>query len=83
MADRTVAALNIARCESGFNPSAVNPIVVLNSHAQGVFQILYPSTWNSTSYAGQSPFDYHANIRAAYQIFARDGFSWREWQCRP
>jgi hypothetical protein len=77
------SALAIARCESGYNPYAVNPIVVLGSHAQGVFQILYPSTWKGTSYAGQSPFDYHANIRAAYQIFARDGFSWREWQCRP
>jgi transglycosylase-like protein with SLT domain len=77
------AALNIARCESGFNPYAVNPIVVLGSHAEGVFQILYPSTWNTTSYAGQNPYNYDANIHAAYQIFARDGYSWREWQCRP
>jgi hypothetical protein len=77
------SALAIARCESGYNPSAVNPIIVLGSHAQGVFQILYPSTWNTTSYAGQSPFNYDANIHAAYQIFSRDGFSWREWQCQP
>jgi hypothetical protein len=77
------SAMAIARCESGYNPSAVNPIVVLGSHAQGVFQILYPSTWNTTSYRGQSPFNYDANIHAAYQIFARDGFSWREWQCQP
>jgi hypothetical protein len=77
------SALAIARCESGYNPYAVNPTVVLGSHAQGVFQILYPSTWNTTSYRGQSPFNYDANIHAAYQIFARDGFSWREWQCQP
>jgi hypothetical protein len=77
------SALAIARCESGYNASAVNPVVVLGSHAEGVFQILYPSTWNTTSYAGQSPFNYDANIHAAYQIFARDGFSWREWQCQP
>ncbi|HEV2238195.1 MAG TPA: transglycosylase SLT domain-containing protein, partial [Ktedonobacterales bacterium] len=77
------AAMAIARCESGYNPYAVNPIVVLGSHAQGVFQILYPSTWNTTSYRAQSPFNYDANIHAAYQIFARDGFSWREWQCQP
>jgi hypothetical protein len=76
-------ALNIARCESGFNPGATNPYPVGNSHAQGVFQILYPSTWDTTSYAGQNPYNYDANIHAAWEIFSRDGYSWREWECKP
>ncbi len=74
-------ALTVARCESGFNPGARNPISVGGAHAAGVFQILDSSTWRSTSYAGQSPYNAYANIHAAYQIFQRDGYSWREWQC--
>lgn len=77
------SALNVAHCESGYDPNAWNPYPILNSHASGVFQILYPSTWNTTSYSGSSPFNANANIHAAYQIFARDGHSFREWQCRP
>lgn len=76
-------ALNISRCESGYDPNAVNPYAIGNSHASGVFQILFPSTWDGTSYASQSPFDYNANIHAAYEIFSRDGYSWREWACKP
>jgi hypothetical protein len=76
-------ALNIARCESGFNAGATNPYPVGNSHAEGVFQILYPSTWNTTSFAAQNPYNYDANIHAAWEIFSRDGYSWREWECEP
>lgn len=76
-------ALNIARCESGYDPNAYNSYPILNSHASGVFQILFPSTWQTTSYSGYSPFDANANIHAAYEIFSRDGYSWREWQCKP
>jgi hypothetical protein len=72
------AALAVARCESGFNPSAKNP----SSSASGVFQFLH-STWLTTSYAGYSPFNAWANIHAAYQVFSRDGYSWREWECQP
>jgi transglycosylase-like protein with SLT domain len=75
-------ALNIAKCESGYDPNAWNSYPIMGSHASGVFQILYPSTWNSTSYSGYSPFNADANIKAAYQIFHRDGNSWREWQCK-
>jgi hypothetical protein len=71
-------AVNVARCESGFNPNAVNP----SSHASGLFQFLW-STWNTTSYASDSPFNASANIHAAYQVFARDDDSWREWSCQP
>lgn len=76
-------ALAIAKCESGYDPNAWNSYPILNSHASGVFQILYPSTWKTTSYASASPFNADANIHAAYQIFQRDGYSWREWQCQP
>lgn len=76
------AAMRIARCESGLNPNAYNPQPVLGSHAMGVFQILYPSTWNTTPQSASSPYNARANISAAHAIFARDGFSWREWQCQ-
>jgi Transglycosylase-like domain len=69
-------ALRIAQCESGLNAVAVNP----SSMATGVFQFL-PSTWATTSYAKQDPKDAKANIAAAYEVFKRDGFSWREWEC--
>lgn len=74
-------AINVARCESGFDPNAWNPYAISGSHAEGVFQILYPSTWSTTSWAGDSPYNYDDNIRAAHQIFVRDGYSWREWSC--
>lgn len=74
-------AMNVARCESGFDPNAWNPYAIGGSHASGIFQILYPSTWSTTSWSGYSPYNYDANIHAAYQIFSRDGYSWREWSC--
>jgi len=74
-------ALNVARCESGFNPLAYNPISIAGNHAEGIFQILFPSTWSGTSEASSSPYSAMANILAAHQIFVRDGYSWREWSC--
>lgn len=72
-------AINVARCESGLNPNAYNP----SSNAAGLFQILYPSTWDTTPEAGSSPYNAMANILAAHYIFVRDGYSWREWTCQP
>ena len=77
------AAMRVAWCESSNNPNAVNSTPVGNSHAMGLFQILVPSTWNTTSQAGSSPFDARANTIAAHEIFIRDGHSWREWACQP
>jgi Lysozyme like domain len=77
------AAMSIAQCESNYNPNAVNSIAIGNSHATGLFQILYPSTWYTTSQASNSPFDARTNTLAAYEIFTRDGFSWRQWACQP
>ncbi len=79
----SAGALGVARCESGYDPNAWNGISIMGSHAEGVFQILYPSTWDNTSYASYSPYNAWANIHAAYQIFSRDGFTWREWECQP
>lgn len=75
------AAMQIAKCESGLNPQAVNQQKVGNSQATGIFQILYPSTWNTTSYANASPTDPATNVQAAHEIFTRDGNSWHEWDC--
>jgi LysM repeat protein len=72
------SALNVARCESGLNPNATNAA----SGAAGLFQFL-PSTWRTTSQAGQSPYNAYANILAAHEVFVRDGHSWREWSCQP
>lgn len=75
-------AKHIAMCESGMNPNATNSSSIGGSHAAGLFQILYPSTWNTTSQAGMSPYNARANIIAAHDIFVRDGYSWREWTCQ-
>ena len=77
------AAIRVATCESGLNPNAYNATSIGGSHAAGVFQILYPSTWYTTPQgaAGLSPYNAMANIEAAYSIFVRDGYSWREWSC--
>ena len=77
------AAVRIATCESTLNPSATNSQYIGNSRAAGLFQILYPSTWYGTSQAAHSPYDAYANTVAAHEIFVRDGYSWREWQCQP
>lgn len=74
-------ALRVAKCESGLNANAYNPTSIGGSHAEGVFQILYPSTWRGTSQAALSPYNAQANIHAAYEIFARDGYNWHEWSC--
>ena len=77
------AALQVARCESGLNARAYNPTSIGGNHAEGVFQILYPSTWMGTPEAASSPYNAMANILAAHSIFVRDGYSWREWSCQP
>lgn len=79
----SAGALHVATCESGLNPNAYNPTSIGGSHAAGVFQILYPSTWSGTPEAASSPYNAMANILAAHSIFVRDGYSWHEWSCQP
>ena len=71
-------AVRVAMCESSMNPNAYNGVL----GAAGLFQII-PGTFASTSYAGQNVYDPATNIKAAHEIFARDGYSWREWACQP
>jgi hypothetical protein len=77
----TADAMKIANCESSMNPVAVNPESVAGSYATGLFQILYPSTWNTTSFKNGDPKDAWTNTQAAYEIFHRDGNNWHEWAC--
>ncbi len=77
------AAKRVAMCESSMNPYATNKLSIGGSNAAGLFQILYPSTWVTTSQAANSPYDAQANTIAAHEIFVRDGYSWREWVCQP
>src|SRR5262249_23325119 len=69
-------AIKIVTCESHLNPQAHDPTAVKGSYAEGVFQILYPSTWSTTSMAAESPYNAYDNILAAHEIFTRDGNSW-------
>ena len=74
-------AINIARCESSLNPAAYNPTPVWDGeHAMGLFQII-PSTFHRVS--NGNPYNATDNIDAAYKIFSGDGYSWREWECKP
>jgi soluble lytic murein transglycosylase-like protein len=67
-------ALRVAKCESNYNPYAVNR----SSGASGLFQFL-PSTWAGSPYHAQSVFDPSANAHAAAWLYQRDGPS--QWVC--
>jgi peptidoglycan hydrolase CwlO-like protein len=68
-------ALRVAKCESNYNPYAVNP----SSGAAGLFQFL-PSTWRGSPFASQSVFDPVANAQAAEWLYNRSGPG--QWQCK-
>ncbi|MEP7105310.1 MAG: transglycosylase SLT domain-containing protein, partial [Chloroflexota bacterium] len=67
-------ALKIARCESKYDPNAVNGA----SDAQGLFQFL-PSTWRGTPFAAGSPFDPATNAKAAAWLYQTYGPT--QWEC--
>jgi hypothetical protein len=48
----------------------------------GLFQIM-PRTWRGTRMRNQSRANPMANITGAWEIFSRDGYSWRQWTCKP
>ena len=67
-------ALRVARCESGYNPNAVNPY----SGTEGLFQF-EPSTWRSTPYGRDNVFDPKYNALGAAWLYNRSGPG--QWQC--
>jgi soluble lytic murein transglycosylase-like protein len=67
-------ALRVAKCESNYNPYAVNR----SSGASGLFQFL-PSTWAGSPYHAQSVFDPTANAKAAAWLYQRSGPG--QWVC--
>jgi hypothetical protein len=66
-------AVRIARCESGFNPTAQNR----SSTAYGVWQFLN-ATWKGTGI--QKTSDPRLQIEAAYRLWKARG--WSPWVCR-
>lgn len=66
--------LRVAKCESGYNPNAVNP----SSGTEGLFQFM-PSTWRGTPYGHQNVFDPWYNSLGAAWLYQRDGPG--QWQC--
>ena len=72
-------ALRVAKCESGFNPLAVNRA----SGASGLFQFM-PSTWANTPQgkAGRSVFDAVANAQAAAWYYKATGQTGSPWSCK-
>ena len=68
-------ALRVAKCESGYNPNAVNR----GSGASGLFQFM-PATWASMPQGGQSVFNPVANAQAAAVLYQRSGPN--QWSCK-
>ncbi len=66
--------LRVAKCESNYNPNAVNPY----SGTEGLFQF-EPSTWRSTPYGRHNVFDPWYNSLGAAWLYQRDGPG--QWQC--
>lgn len=66
---------SLARCESQLYARAKNRY----SDASGLFQMLYPSTWNSTPYSPFSVWSPYANSMAAAHMLAHGRRG--EWVC--
>jgi hypothetical protein len=67
--------LRVARCESGYNPRAYNPV----GPYYGVFQFLM-STFKATPYGDQDIYDPVANVNAAAWKYSRGGAG--AWGCK-
>lgn len=76
-------ALRIAKCESGFNPNAVNYGYNENGYPSGLFQHI-SGYWGARAakygYAGASVFDPVANANVTMGMW-RDGQA-NLWECR-
>ncbi len=68
------AAVQVARCESGFNTAA------RNGQYRGLFQVSaawrrrFSRLWGSGAWA---------QARHARAVFVSGGYSWHPWECRP
>lgn len=70
---RAGAALRVARCESGLDPTATN------GRYEGLFQASHSLRSGVPGY-GPSPIQQATH---AYRIFVRSGMSWGPWECKP
>jgi Transglycosylase SLT domain len=68
-------AYRVANCESTTNPSATN-----GNNDDGLFQILYPSTWDTTPYSRHEVWSARWNSLAAMWMWAHGRRN--EWQCQ-
>lgn len=68
--------LRIAKCESGYNTNALNPV----SQTRGLFQIhpVHRNSHHGDLYSGA--FDPYNNVRAAYLLWVDRGFD--PWVCK-
>ncbi len=74
-------ALNVAWCESKYDPDAANP----TSSARGLFQHLgryWPERSAQAGWAGASILDPEANIAVAAWL-SKGGSDWSHWVCKP
>lgn len=74
--------VNIARCESGLNPKAVNYGYNENGYPSGLFQHLsgyYPARAAKYGYS-TNVFDAYSNANTTAAMF-RDGLSYL-WECK-
>lgn len=74
------AAVSVARCESGLNPSASN-----GGRYLGLFQqsaTYWPGRAATYGYGGRSAFDPVANVNVSLAM-VRDTGGWGHWQCKP
>ncbi|MBO0795669.1 MAG: hypothetical protein J2P36_32670 [Ktedonobacteraceae bacterium] len=71
------------------------PAAGIRQHAEGIFQFI-ETTWNGTTQGREHPvtpgtsdrasdprYNAEDSIKAAWEVFRRDGHSWSEWACKP
>jgi hypothetical protein len=70
-------AVQVAKCESGLNPSAYN-----RSGASGLFQLLgHGSMFVAHGWSAGDVFDPYKNTVVAFDL-SRGGTNWSPWVCR-
>jgi hypothetical protein len=77
-------AMGVSDCESHHEPGARNSTPIGSSHATGAWQVLWPSTWRSTSIGRRFSSEADArnpyvNAAVAWQVWRSSGGSFRAW----